>query len=141
MNNNKKKVNLQRFLVFIVLPILTACQSTGSTSSTDKVDWAPMPVQCMEDANAEIDKTLPTPIKRIEPKYPMRAQRNGISGCTKMLFDLTPSGQVINIRIVESWPKRVFEKSSVKSLERWAYGPTENGAKDLEVRLDYSVSR
>ncbi|NQZ08768.1 MAG: energy transducer TonB [Algicola sp.] len=140
MNNNKKTINLRWLMAFIALPILTACQSTGST---EKIVWGAVPVQCMVDANTEIkiDKSLPQAVKRVEPHYPMSAQRNGISGCTKMLFDLTPLGAVTNIRIVGSWPKRVFEKSSVKSLKRWVYSPTERGAKDLEMRLDYQVSK
>ena len=146
---NMNKTTTARWLIaFICLPILISCKSTGTANSTASIDWKPLPVQCTDGAYGEPHKdgkNRLSPIVRIEPKYPMSAMRRGITGCTRMMFDLTPSGKVTNIRIIESWPKRVFEASSIQALKRWVYQPVKSDntvdLKDMTLQLDFMVAR
>lgn len=58
------------------------------------------------------------PIKRVPPKMPSDAY---VSGFSIIQFDLDDTGKPINPEILVSWPKDVFEKSSLKSLAKWEY--------------------
>jgi len=58
------------------------------------------------------------PIKRAAPKMPARALQSGFS---IVEFDLADDGSTKNIKILESWPEGVFEKSSEKAVSKWIY--------------------
>jgi len=58
------------------------------------------------------------PIKRATPKMPARAPQSGFS---IVEFDLADDGTTKNVKILESWPEGIFEKSSEKAVLKWVY--------------------
>lgn len=60
------------------------------------------------------------PIKRVPPIMPRKAWQSGFS---LVEFDLDDAGNVINPRLLESWPEEVFDKSSIKAVKQWKYSP------------------
>ena len=60
------------------------------------------------------------PITRVPPVMPRNAQQSGFS---LVEFDLDDTGNVINPRLLESWPEDVFDASSLKAVEQWKYSP------------------
>ncbi len=62
------------------------------------------------------------PLVRIPPQYPPRAQERGIEGSCDMLFDVSPDGTPINVQAI-SCTNSVFERASIRSVERWRYSP------------------
>jgi protein TonB len=86
------------------------------------------------------------PIVRISPKYPMTASRDGIEGWVKLAFDINKLGEVVNIRIIESDPKRVFDKAAKQALKRWKYkAKSVNGdvvyQAGQSVQLDFNMNQ
>lgn len=87
-----------------------------------------------------------TPIVRIDPKYPAAAARDGIEGWVKLSFDISPTGEVINVQVLDSEPRRVFDRSAAKALAGWKYKPqfvngqaqTQSG---LSVKLDFTLAK
>lgn len=82
------------------------------------------------------------PIKRVPPTMPRNARQSGFS---LMEFDLDDDGNVINPRLLESWPEEVWDKSSMEALEDWKYTPrvegeTDEDRKDIFVKLTYRLS-
>ena len=65
----------------------------------------------------------PTPIVRIEPKYPIEAARNGIEGWVKLSFTVNEVGSVEDIEILASEPEGVFEREAQRALAKWKYKP------------------
>lgn len=63
------------------------------------------------------------PIVRIAPEYPQRQAQRGIEGYVDLTFDISTTGQPINIRIVESQPEGVFDRAASRALARWKYRP------------------
>ena len=82
------------------------------------------------------------PIERVAPKMPRKAYRSGYS---IVEFDLDNDGKVINPEILTSWPKDIFERSTLKALEKWKYTPRTTGEsdsdrQDLLVTLRYNLT-
>jgi len=104
-------------------------------------------------ANDGISLTGPTsigqdgdaqPIVRIEPKYPMVAQRNGTEGWVRLSFSIDEVGGVTDIEIVEAKPKRVFNRAAKRALKRWKYKPKIVDGKPIKqtgltVQLDFTM--
>lgn len=61
------------------------------------------------------------PIVRITPKYPVDAARNGIQGWVVLAFDINTIGEVTNVKVLESQPKRIFDKAAKQALRKWKY--------------------
>lgn len=47
----------------------------------------------------------------------------GIEGHVDLAFDVATSGKVVNIRIVDSQPKNIFNRAAVTALKKWKYNP------------------
>jgi len=86
------------------------------------------------------------PIVRVNPKYPMNALRNGTQGWVKLAFDISEIGQVINVKVVNSEPKGIFDKAAKKALRKWKYRAKSIDGKQVKqhnftVQLDFSMEQ
>lgn len=60
-------------------------------------------------------------IVRIAPEYPPRAAARGIEGFVDLLFDISPAGRPINIRVQAAEPSSIFNKAAMRALSSWKY--------------------
>ena len=84
------------------------------------------------------------PIVQINPKYPVSAARDGIQGWVLLAFDIDPLGGVVNVNVLDSAPKRVFDKAAKQALRKWKYrAKLVNGLavtqERLTVQLDFNM--
>ena len=84
------------------------------------------------------------PIVRIEPKYPMKAERDGITGYVVMKFTIDETGGVEDVEVIEAEPKRVFDREAIRALKKWKYKPKVEEGKPMKqfgqtVRLDFNL--
>ena len=63
----------------------------------------------------------PTASYTVAPKYPKEALSTGVEGSVEFRFDLDPNGKPINIQIIRSWPKGVFDENATEALRQWIY--------------------
>ncbi|MBU2917588.1 TonB family protein [Psychrosphaera sp. F3M07] len=85
-----------------------------------------------------------TPIVRIEPKFPSKAARDGIEGWVQLTFEINEIGGVENVDVINSEPKRVFDREAKKALRKWKYKPKMVDGKaqrqtGLTVQLDFKL--
>lgn len=85
-----------------------------------------------------------TPLVRIEPRYPVAAARDGISGWVKLGFSIDETGGVTDVEVLAAEPARTFNKEAIAALKRWKYQPKRlNGVAikqtGLQVQLDFSL--
>lgn len=65
-----------------------------------------------------------TPVSQIPPRYPRRAQLDGISGWVRLEFIVNPDGTVSDVSVVEAEPRRgIFDQEAVRALSRWRFQP------------------
>ncbi len=84
------------------------------------------------------------PIIRINPKYPMEAAQSGIQGWVQLIFSINEIGEVTDIRILDSQPKRIFDQAAKQALRKWKYEAKKEGGKaivqeNITVQLDFSL--
>ena len=87
-------------------------------------------------------KHIAHPIKRVPPKMPNRVTTSGFSF---MKFDLDDAGKPINIRVIHSWPEKVYDKSSIVAIKKWRYTPrvpeeTDAQRKDIQTTIRYILT-
>lgn len=63
------------------------------------------------------------PVFRMEPKYPRKAAKSRIEGWVKVEFTITEKGTVTNAKVVDSRPRRTFDRSAVQSIRKWRFKP------------------
>lgn len=59
---------------------------------------------------------------RVEPVYPVNAERRGLEGYVIVQFDVLADGYVANVSIVES-SNRMFENASIRAVQRFRFKP------------------
>ena len=69
------------------------------------------------------------PIKRQAPNMPGKAY---VSGFSIIQFDVDDAGKTTNPEILVSWPKDLYERSSLKALAKWEYTPRTEGEIDSD---------
>ncbi|MGE6109299.1 energy transducer TonB [Aeromonas sobria] len=64
-----------------------------------------------------------TPLQRIEPSYPYRAQQAGIEGFVTLSFSVDAEGRVQDVTVVDAKPRRQFERAAIQAVSKWRYQP------------------
>jgi periplasmic protein TonB len=57
------------------------------------------------------------------PKYPLEAQRAGLSGEVLVEFTVATDGSVSSARVVRGNPPRTFDREALAAVKRWRYQP------------------
>lgn len=85
-----------------------------------------------------------TPLVRVEPRFPVEAARQGISGWVKLSFNIDQSGAVTDVTVLAAEPGNIFNREAIRALRRWKYQPQVIDGKavmqtNLQVQLDFSL--
>ena len=94
---------------------------------------------------APSDREL-TPVVRVTPVYPPRAQEKGIEGWVVVEFTVTESGSVADASIVDASPKRIFNRAALRAIRKWKYKPKIVDGKPVKqpnqkTKLDFTLEK
>ncbi len=74
------------------------------------------------------------PIVKVDPQNPREAAVKGLEGFVQMLADIQPDGSVSNVRVVDSNPRRVFDRAAVRAASKYKYKPPIKDGKPYAVK-------
>lgn len=86
------------------------------------------------------------PLHRVEPNYPAKALQRGVEGYVTLRFNIDELGKTRDIEVVDSNPKRYFEREAMLALRNWKYQPKMVDGKavvqtGLTVRLEFKLQK
>jgi protein TonB len=62
-------------------------------------------------------------LKKVKALYPIVAAIKSVEGYVRIRYDINEQGNPININVIESVPKEVFDKAAIKSVSKWKFAP------------------
>jgi protein TonB len=79
----------------------------------------------------------PVPIRKVDPRYPAAARRQGVEGTVSLYGIIRSDGSVANVQVIRSL-HRELDQSAVAAFQRWVFAPGhKNGtAVNLEVVVE-----
>lgn len=88
----------------------------------------------------------PEPIKRVHPRYPIRAAKNGREGWAKVSFVIEKDGSVSNVLVNETSGSAEFANASKRAVSKWKYKPAFENGKPVQqcvnsVQMDFRMNR
>ncbi len=63
------------------------------------------------------------PLVRIEPQWPREALMQGIEGWVQVAFTIRADGTVADARVIDAYPRRVFDRSTLRAIQHWRFAP------------------
>ena len=63
------------------------------------------------------------PMVRINPQYPRQALLDGTEGYVKFEVLIGTDGRVLDVKVTEAAPGRVFVRNAVRAVQRWIFKP------------------
>lgn len=83
-------------------------------------------------------QAAPKVLKKVPPEYPVEATRKNINaGSVKAKLTIGPDGKVLEVEILESEPKRVFDRATIEALKEWRFEASAE-KQTHEVKLVFS---
>jgi len=84
------------------------------------------------------------PLYRVQPRYPAKALRANKEGYVVLSFDINESGRVINIKVLQAEPRRLFDREAKRALKKWKYKPMVVNGQAVsqlgqKIRLDFQL--
>lgn len=112
----------------------------------DTIGIAPvdLPANSGPDTNWGKGDRGATPLVRVEPRYPITAARDGITGWVQLSFTIDKSGAVTDVQVLSAEPENVFNREAMRALKRWKYQPkivdgVAVSQPNMQVQLDFSL--
>jgi protein TonB len=85
------------------------------------------------------------PIVRIDPQWPREALLDGISGYVILEFTIEADGSVSDAVVVESQPRRLFDRNAIRAIYKWKFKPrVVDGrpvARRASTRIDFQLQQ
>lgn len=76
-------------------------------------------------------------VSRIEPEFPREAIQAGAdAGKVKARMTVDGTGEVTRVEILESIPRRLFDRVVVKTLSQWKF-TSGNAGRAVEIDIDF----
>ncbi len=120
-------------------PVARPTQPVASTPTPVRQPTTPTPV--VAAANAE-DRNFQL-TRKVEATYPQRALRQRIEGWVELTFTVTANGDVVDIKVIDSQPRREFDREATRALSQWKFKPRiTNGkpaAASARQRLEFKL--
>ncbi|MEL6180303.1 MAG: energy transducer TonB, partial [Myxococcota bacterium] len=90
----------------------------------------------------EVDEP-PRVRRRIPARYPLQAEREGITGYVVLRGLVERDGRMSRVTVVDAQPRGVFEEAARRAFSRWQFSPGRHNRKAVRVwvrkRLEFTL--
>ncbi|RXI43378.1 hypothetical protein CRU99_07850 [Malaciobacter mytili] len=73
-----------------------------------------------------LDVNMLTTLNRVNPRYPRRAKIRREEGFVQLAFKIDSKGFVLDVKVIDSKPKGVFEEESINAIKKWRFKPSKD---------------
>ena len=81
------------------------------------------------------DATL---VSKVDPEFPREAAAAGVDkGTVKARMTIDGTGEVTRVEVLESQPRRVFDRAVVKTLSQWRFNAG-NAGRMVEIDVNFA---
>ena len=91
-------------------------------------------------ARAGAASTLPVPISRPAPDYPVQALRNNESGTVHLRITVGEDGKASDVVIERSSRSRALDQAAVRAARRWTFRPAQRDGRPAEGTLSVPIT-
>ncbi|MDW6092960.1 energy transducer TonB [Vibrio rhizosphaerae] len=114
------------------VPKMTAVPALGLSTALEGVA-----IQAPSfDINAIGGSQQAIPLYQVKPDYPPKAMRREIEGSVTLQFDIDETGRAVNVQVIDSQPKRIFDRSARRAIKQWKFQPRiVNGKAEKQVGM------
>jgi TonB family protein len=85
----------------------------------------------------------PRLVHMVRPEYPQSALMNGAEGWVNVRLSITPAGNVIEPRVVESSNGSMFNRAALSAVSKWKYEPFDSAdptaTRPVTVRVEFRM--
>ncbi len=103
----------QLILTIFTAILITSCTTSGSSNYAKRK--SPDVETFMHQAAY--------PLKTVPAHYPRKAQISNTEGWVFFEFNLSESGKVKHLNVIDSHPKGIFEEVASKAISKWTFKP------------------
>ena len=79
----------------------------------------------------------------VRPEYPQSALMSGTEGWVNVSLSVTPAGNVLDPRVVESSNGTTFNRAALSAVSKWKYEPFASAdptaTRPVTVRLEFKM--
>lgn len=79
-------------------------------------------------------------LKKVNPTYPTQALRSRTEGWVELSFTITTDGDVEGVQVIDSEPRRVFDREAERALSQWKFSPRLEGGKPVAAKARQRLS-
>lgn len=83
----------------------------------------------------------PKPIRRVNPSFPKRARKAGVTGFVRLKAVILKSGKVVDPEVLEADPQGYgLEEAAIRAVKKWKYVPARVNGKIEDVYFTVNVA-
>lgn len=120
----------------------------GACASNDMVNEVEIePVNYIDlslENQRELAKEYWVVKKKENPKYPISAAKEGLSGCVNLIIGINKEGKLGGYEVKSSYPQGVFDNYAAAALRKWQWTATEKNKHNepvlTHIQLDFMIS-
>jgi protein TonB len=81
----------------------------------------------------------PRPLSSVEPRYPVQAARDAVTGKVTLLLLIDENGTLNEISVVESSPATIFDEAALTAFRDVRFAPARKGGRAVRSRVLITV--
>ncbi len=89
--------------------------------------------------STEAVDSLPEAQRRVQPTYPERARKKGISGSVQLSLLVGVDGAVRDARVLQGDPPGVFDQAALEAVRQWRFQPAMYEGRPVSIRVTQTL--